>query len=128
MNDERLPSREGGARPRVRGGRSAARRIPAAVVFLAGIIAAIARTAVAVVADSQQLSPLGRRLSAVAAFVLELEGDPARALTTVAIVATVSCAIAAWRRSAAAGAFVFATMMMAIDEGFVPAREFAARN
>ena len=128
MNDERLPSREGGARPRVRDGRRVARRIAGAIVFLAGIVVAITRTAVAVVADPQQLSPLGRRLSAVAALVFELAGEPANALTAVAIVATVSGAIAVWRRSAAAGAFVFATMMMAIDQGFVPALEFAARN
>ena len=125
MNDGRLPSREGGARPRVRDGR---RRIPGAIALLAGIIAAIARTAVAVVADPQQLSPLGRRLSAVAAFVFELAGDPAHALTAIAIVATVSGAVAVWRRSAAAGAFVFAAMMLAIDQGLVPALEFAARN
>jgi hypothetical protein len=126
MNDASLPSREGGARLRARGGRNAARRMIVAIVFVAGLLATFARTAIALVEDPQQFSPFTRRLSALGAFALELAGDPAHALVAIAVVTTVAGAIAAWRRSAVDGAIVAVTMLLAIDERFVGALASAA--
>ena len=111
MNDVTLPSREGGARLRVRDGRDAMHRIVRAIVFVLGLVAMTTRSAADVVVDAIPLPPLMRRVSAVAGFVVDLAADPAQALATIALVATVSVAIAAWRRSAAAGTFVAATLL-----------------
>ena len=115
MNDERRPSREGGARLRARDGRGVGRRLVRALVFVAGLAAMASRSAADVVVDAIPLSPLMRRVSAVGAFALELAADPAQALAPIAVIATVSVSIAAWRRSAAAGTAVAGTMAALLD-------------
>jgi hypothetical protein len=89
-------------------------------VFVAGLLATFARSAIAVAEDPQQLSPFARRLSALGAFALELAGDPAHALAAIAIVTTVAGVIAAWRRSVVDGAIVAATMLMMFDARLLP--------
>ncbi len=107
MNDDGVPSREGGARLRVRRDRRVTRAgMVRAVVFVAAVLAVVTRTAAAVVAGQAAWSPLPPRVVALITLALELVGDPVRALAPLALAVTVSGAVAVWRRSAAVAAFV----------------------
>lgn len=115
MNDERRPSREGGARLRAREARGTSRLPLRVLVFAVGLLGLASRSAADIVVDAIPLSPLMRRASAVAAFALDLAADPAQSIVPIAIVATISVAIAAWRRSAAAGTLVAGTLVSLLD-------------
>lgn len=114
MNDDGLPSREGGVRPRTRDGRGAAPGFVRAIAFAVGLVATLVRAAAAIGTAQMPPTPLLRRVSAFAGSVLEIANDPFEALATLAIVATVCGAIATWRRSAGAAAIVAVALLVAI--------------
>ena len=107
MSDTVKRVREGGARLEIaREGRPAHGRFVRVALFVAGLLAMIARTAAAIAVEHPAWSPLSPRAFGIVTLVLEALDDPARALVPLALATTVSGAVAAWRRGAAVAAFV----------------------